>query len=258
MRTAIVASLLVLTGCGAKLPEIDNPTPVLPDAEAPTVFTRAYGLTESPDGKIRVFAKEERDYTHLYEMRKQADGSWSDPVQLEFPARIKLTTPSFSHSDGALYYASDADIFERGQRDANLWRVEPTEDGWGEPKPLDPSINTGADQLNPAMGKDGRLYFTDNGYDSSGAHDIFMAERGGADEGAAKLGIGGAAGVLATRLMRIEADIPTTMLIGIVGALIGGMLLRFLVTVMGWLSGFVGAVLGALLVIWIWQTYLRR
>ncbi|AXT26990.1 GlsB/YeaQ/YmgE family stress response membrane protein [Ruegeria sp. AD91A] len=70
--------------------------------------------------------------------------------------------------------------------------------------------------------------------------------------------IGAAAGFLATRLMRIEADIPTTMLIGIVGALIGGFVLRFLVTVMGWLSGFVGAVLGALLVIWIWQTYLRR
>nr|WP_170611951.1 GlsB/YeaQ/YmgE family stress response membrane protein [uncultured Ruegeria sp.] len=70
--------------------------------------------------------------------------------------------------------------------------------------------------------------------------------------------IGAAAGFLATRLMRIEADIPTTMLIGIVGALIGGFVLRMLVTVMGWLSGFVGAVLGALLVIWLWQNYLRR
>ncbi|WP_170476856.1 GlsB/YeaQ/YmgE family stress response membrane protein [Ruegeria arenilitoris] len=70
--------------------------------------------------------------------------------------------------------------------------------------------------------------------------------------------IGAAAGFLATRLMRIEADIPTTMLIGIVGALVGGLLLRTLVTVMGWLSGFIGAVLGALLVIWIWQKYLRR
>jgi len=70
--------------------------------------------------------------------------------------------------------------------------------------------------------------------------------------------IGAAAGFLATRLMRIEADIPTTMLIGIVGALVGGLVLRTLLTVMGWLSGFVGAVLGALLVIWIWQTYLRR
>ncbi|CAD0186422.1 Transglycosylase associated protein [Ruegeria sp. THAF57] len=70
--------------------------------------------------------------------------------------------------------------------------------------------------------------------------------------------IGAAAGFLATRLMRIEADIPTTMLIGIVGALVGGFLLRALITVAGWLSGFVGAVLGALLVIWIWQKYLRR
>ncbi|TMV03723.1 GlsB/YeaQ/YmgE family stress response membrane protein [Ruegeria sediminis] len=70
--------------------------------------------------------------------------------------------------------------------------------------------------------------------------------------------IGAAAGFLATRLMRIEADIPTTMLVGIVGALVGGLILRALLTVMGWLSGFVGAVLGALLVLWLWQTYIRR
>ncbi|MEX0351398.1 MAG: GlsB/YeaQ/YmgE family stress response membrane protein [Paracoccaceae bacterium] len=70
--------------------------------------------------------------------------------------------------------------------------------------------------------------------------------------------VGAAAGFLATRLMRIEADIPTTMLIGIVGALIGGFLLRFLTTVMGALAGFVGAVLGALLVIWLWQAWRNR
>ncbi len=70
--------------------------------------------------------------------------------------------------------------------------------------------------------------------------------------------VGAAAGFLATRLMRIEADIPTTMLIGIVGALVGGLVLRTLVTVMGWLSGFIGAVLGALLVLWLWKTFIKR
>jgi len=70
--------------------------------------------------------------------------------------------------------------------------------------------------------------------------------------------IGAAAGFLATRLMRIEADIPTTMFIGIIGALVGGFVLRFLSSVMGILSGFVGAVLGALVVLWIWKTYLRK
>lgn len=70
--------------------------------------------------------------------------------------------------------------------------------------------------------------------------------------------IGAAAGFLATRLMRIEADIPTTLLIGIAGAVVGGLVLRTLLAVMGWMSGFVGAVLGALLLIWVWKTYFRR
>lgn len=70
--------------------------------------------------------------------------------------------------------------------------------------------------------------------------------------------VGAAAGFLATRLMKIEADIPTTMFIGIVGALVGGFLLRALLSMMGWLSGFVGAVLGAMLIIWLWQKYGSR
>ena len=70
--------------------------------------------------------------------------------------------------------------------------------------------------------------------------------------------IGAAAGFLATRLMRLETDIVTTMAIGIAGALIGGFVLRFLLSVMGMLGGFIGAVMGAMLVIWIWQKYFKR
>lgn len=67
--------------------------------------------------------------------------------------------------------------------------------------------------------------------------------------------IGAAAGFLATRFMKIEANLITTIAIGIGGALIGGLILRGLLTVMGWMSGFVGAVLGAMLLIWLWQKY---
>lgn len=70
--------------------------------------------------------------------------------------------------------------------------------------------------------------------------------------------IGAAAGFLATRLMRIEADIVTTVAIGIAGALIGGLVLRALLAVMGFMAGFVGAILGALALIWLWQTYIKR
>ena len=70
--------------------------------------------------------------------------------------------------------------------------------------------------------------------------------------------IGTAAGYLATRLMKVNTDIPTTIALGIFGALIGGFVLRFLISIMGLMAGFVGAVLGAMALIWAWQRWGRR
>lgn len=70
--------------------------------------------------------------------------------------------------------------------------------------------------------------------------------------------IGAAAGFLATRVMRVEADVPTTIGIGVVGAVVGWVLLRFLVAITGWVAMFIGAVLGAMLLIWAWRTYISR
>jgi uncharacterized membrane protein YeaQ/YmgE (transglycosylase-associated protein family) len=70
--------------------------------------------------------------------------------------------------------------------------------------------------------------------------------------------IGAAAGFLATRLMKVQTDVPTTIVIGVIGALIGGFVLQTLVAMTGALAGLVGAVLGAMLVIWLWKTYVRR
>lgn len=67
--------------------------------------------------------------------------------------------------------------------------------------------------------------------------------------------IGAAAGFLATRFMGVQTGVVETVVIGMLGALVSGMVLRFILTVGGWLGGFVGAVLGAVAVIWLWQTY---
>lgn len=68
--------------------------------------------------------------------------------------------------------------------------------------------------------------------------------------------VGAAAGFLATRLMKVNADIPTTLAIGVGGAIIGGVLVRYLLEFTGWLAGFVGAVVGVLLLLWVWKTYI--
>lgn len=70
--------------------------------------------------------------------------------------------------------------------------------------------------------------------------------------------VGAAAGFLATRFMRVQADVPTTIAIGVGGVFMGWLVLRFLTFVSGALAMFVGAVLGAALLIWLWRTYVER
>lgn len=70
--------------------------------------------------------------------------------------------------------------------------------------------------------------------------------------------IGAAAGFLATRLMKVEADVVTTIAIGVLGAIIGGLVLRVLLVLTGIAAGFIGALLGAMLLIWLYNTYIAR
>jgi uncharacterized membrane protein YeaQ/YmgE (transglycosylase-associated protein family) len=70
--------------------------------------------------------------------------------------------------------------------------------------------------------------------------------------------VGALAGVLATRLMRMNTDLPTAMVIGVLGAVIGGLGFRFLMTSAGWIGGFVLALLGSLALLWLYQIWQGR
>ena len=67
--------------------------------------------------------------------------------------------------------------------------------------------------------------------------------------------IGAAAGFLATRVMRVQTDVPTTVVIGIAGAVIGWFVLRLVVALTGWVAVFAGAVAGAMALIWAWRNF---
>lgn len=70
--------------------------------------------------------------------------------------------------------------------------------------------------------------------------------------------IGAAAGFLATRVMGVKTDVPTTIAIGIGGAFLGWLGFRFLATLTGWIALPLGAILGAMALIWLWQRYANR
>ena len=69
--------------------------------------------------------------------------------------------------------------------------------------------------------------------------------------------VGVAVGFLATRILRVDLDTPSTIALGVLGALIGGLVLRGLIMVAGVGAGVVGAFLGAVLLIWAWKSWIK-
>lgn len=67
--------------------------------------------------------------------------------------------------------------------------------------------------------------------------------------------VGAAAGFFATRLMRVQLDVITTVLLGVVGAGASWFVLRLVAKVMGSGLMFIGAILGAMALIWAWQKF---
>lgn len=70
--------------------------------------------------------------------------------------------------------------------------------------------------------------------------------------------IGAAAGFLATRIMDVEMGVPQTIALGVIGALIGGLLLRVLIAGLGAAAGFIGALVGALVLLWAYKAFIER
>jgi uncharacterized membrane protein YeaQ/YmgE (transglycosylase-associated protein family) len=69
--------------------------------------------------------------------------------------------------------------------------------------------------------------------------------------------VGVAVGFLASRILKVDLDTPSTIALGVLGALIGGIVLRALVMMAGVGAGLVGALLGALLLIWAWKAWVK-
>ena len=70
--------------------------------------------------------------------------------------------------------------------------------------------------------------------------------------------VGTAAGFIATRMFNLNLGVPQTIAIGILGALIGGWVLRLLLAALGIFAGLLGAILGSVVLIVLYQKFVER
>lgn len=111
--------------------------------------------------------------THLtlYSAERDGNGRWVNITKLPFNEDTSSTGhPALSADGKRLYFISDR---EGGYGETDLYYVDISEDGYGDPINLGASVNTKGREMFPFVSQDNTLYFSSDGYVSIGLLDIF-------------------------------------------------------------------------------------
>ena len=135
------------------------------------------GVTFTPDGRTVYFVRSTPDLSlRVILVSKFEGGRWGTPEVAPFSGQYTDTDPCLSPDGAKLYFASRRPVTGAAQRaDADLWVVEKTGAGWGEPRHLDAPVNSESQETSPAVTADGTLYFSSNRAGGRGAADIYRA-----------------------------------------------------------------------------------
>lgn len=125
----------------------------------------------TPDGRSVYFTRT-KDFSwtqnSIY-ISSFIDGQWSAPQIASFSGTYADADPFITRDGRRLYYISRRPGPGKSTDDYDIWYVERTSSGWGEPISIGPPINTPSDEYYVTLADNGNLYFSRDG-------EILMAE----------------------------------------------------------------------------------
>jgi hypothetical protein len=91
---------------------------------------------------------------------KEVDGYWTAPRPVSFVKNIRVERPVFSPDGSRLYFECFSNPNHRS--DFDIYMVEREGEGWSDPKPVSPLINSPAIERLYCVTADGSIYFSRN------------------------------------------------------------------------------------------------
>lgn len=160
-----------------------EPPGMEPELFAPGIVTTEYhehsSPVFSPDGSEvfwSVFINFWGPQVILY--MQQHDGRWTQPQVAPFSGQYSDGNPCFSPNGQKLFFESRRPVHsgDAYTGETDLWIVERTDEGWGEPNHLGWQVNSQRWERGPSVSNNGNLYFCsmrDGGY---GRMDIYRSK----------------------------------------------------------------------------------
>lgn len=137
-------------------------------------------LTFTPDQKTVYFTRSSKEKSLEYKIYKadleqDSHGNFINQELLSLnKENVSIENPFVSPNGDKLYFSSNMKESYGGY---DLYVVDINEDGTlGNPQNLGPNVNTPLDEKYPSLSLDGvYLYFSSNGHENIGGHDIFVS-----------------------------------------------------------------------------------
>ena len=148
----------------------------------PELFALSSGHNEScvaftPDGKTAYFQKGIAwSGISIIVFSELRNGGWTEPEVASFSGRHRDSAPFIAPDGKRLFFSSARSVDgESAKNDLDIWFVEKTANGWGEPQNLGSPVNTTDQEASPSVAADGTLYFASNRVGARGGADIYRS-----------------------------------------------------------------------------------
>ena len=118
------------------------------------------GPAFSPDGN-EVFWRISEKPVAIIGYMKQVNGIWTEPELASFSGRWGTGPVKFSADGKSIYFSSSRpELPEETESNHNIWYVEKSDSGWGEPKIMTSPVNSKSEEIFGGISADGSIYFT--------------------------------------------------------------------------------------------------
>jgi len=158
-----------------------KPPGMTPEIFAPGIVStpmNAAKIAFSPGGKEIFFRLMNHDHSFMTLVHmEQKKGIWGKPEVAPFSGQYHDGEPFYSPDGSRLFFTSNRPL--NGQtmkKDFDIWAVQRKPSGWGIPENLGVVINSDRNEVDPAVSKNGTLYFTSNRDGGRGNSDIYQSD----------------------------------------------------------------------------------
>ena len=114
----------------------------------------------TPDGRTLYFIRSTPDFNYWTILVSHfANGRWSTPEIAPFSGQYADADPFITPDGSHLYFISNRPVTGKTTPDLDIWMVEKTAKGWGEPQNLGVPVNSPGNEWYPTIAANGTIYF---------------------------------------------------------------------------------------------------